>query len=232
MTKPEVFHAANASIEIAGATILRGISLALHAGEWAFLYGPPGAGKTTLLRLASGALQQSSGAIERAGRAALILHDHPMDDRSRALDIVAKAFGSGAGARDRAQALIEDLGLDAYFNHEPFRLSRGFRKRLAIAEAIASGASLICLDDPFSPLDRAARAMTADVLRAAAEAGAAILMSSNDASDGLRYADRIILLSAGPGARIVENCENTPRPDAAPEEIAADPLCDRIEAAL
>lgn len=154
-----------------------------------------------------------------------------MDDAAKALDIVARAFG-GSDAHGRAQALMEDLGLEAYLNHEPFRLSRGFRKRLAVAEAIASGASLICLDDPFSPLDRVARARTADVLRAAAEAGAAILMSSNDASDGLRFGDRVLLLSAGPGARIVESCENAPCPDAAPEELAALPLRARIEAAL
>lgn len=221
----------NATLKLQGKPVLGDLALDIGAGCWAFLYGPPGAGKTMLLRLAAGALEPSGGVVTRTGQAALILHDHPMDDRSKALDIVAKAFG-GADGRDRAAALMEDLGLEAYFAHEPFRLSRGFRKRLAIAEAIASGARLICLDDPFSPLDRAARATTADVLRAAAEAGATILMASNDASDGLRYGDRIILLSVGPGARIVENFENTPRPDATPEDIAADPVFEKIEAAL
>lgn len=226
-----VFEARAASVELNGATILRDLSFSLRAGEWTFLYGPPGAGKTTLVRLVAGALAPASGVVERNGKAALILHDHPMDDQALAIDIVARAFG-GADGRQRAQALLEDLGLEAYFNHEPFRLSRGHRKRLAIAEAIASGARLVCLDDPFSPLDRDARARTADVLRDAAEAGVTILMSSNDPLDGLRHADRIVLMSAGPAARIVAIHANVPAPEASADALAARPLHRQIEATL
>ncbi len=225
------FEARAASVELNGATILCDLSFSLAPGEWTFVYGPPGAGKTTLLRLVAGALAPSSGAVERAGKAALILHDHPMDDQALALDIVAGAFG-GADGRERAAALMEDLGLEAYFNHEPFRLSRGHRKRLAIAEAIASGATLICLDDPFSPLDRAARARTADVLRDVAEAGVAILMSSNDPFDGLRHADRVMLMSAGPAAWVAATHANEPAPEASVEVLAERPLHTQIEATL
>jgi ABC-type cobalamin transport system ATPase subunit len=69
-------------------------------------------------------------------------------------------------------------------------------------------------------------------LRDVAEVGVAILMSSNDPLDGLRHADRILLMSAGPAARIVANHANVPAPDVPGEALSEAPLRKRIEAAL
>ncbi|HMN71747.1 MAG TPA: ATP-binding cassette domain-containing protein [Rhodoblastus sp.] len=228
--KPTVFH--NAGVTLSGAEILRDLSFALNPGEWTFLVGPPGAGKTTLLRLAADEIAPTAGRIDRAGAAVLAHHSMPLDDAKSSCDIVAEVM-SEPNARVRAEDLLTDLGLETYLGHEPFRLSRGHRARLVIARGIAARPALLCLDDPFSPMDRRAKMLTANALaRAADEDELAILMASNDPLDALRYADRILVLSAGPGATVVETIAHAPTPDASDDDLAKTGLHARLWRAL
>ncbi|MCC0005624.1 MAG: ATP-binding cassette domain-containing protein [Methylobacteriaceae bacterium] len=140
---------------------------------------------------------------------------------------------SGPNALARAENLLSDLGLETYLGHEPFRLSRGHRARLAIARGIAAKPALLCLDDPFSPMDRRAKALTANALaRAADEDGLAIFMASNNPLDVLRYADRIAILSAGPAATIIQTIAHEPTPEANDDELSASDLHARLWRAL
>lgn len=223
-----------AGLAISGHVILRDLDFDLAPGAWTFLFSPPGAGKTTLLRLAAGEIAPTSGDIQRAGAGLFAHHSMPLDDTKFSRDIVAEAM-SRPDARQRAEALLTDLGLDAYLGHEPFRLSRGHRARLAIARGIAARPALLCLDDPFSPMDRRAKALTANALnRAADEDGLAILMASNDPLDALRYADRIMIMimSAGPGATVAEQIPHEPMPEASDEDLAAIDLHAKLWRAL
>lgn len=228
--KPTLFH--SAGLVLSGAEILRDLSFAVNPGEWTFLVGPPGSGKTMLLRLAAGELAPTSGAIERAGAGVFAHHSMPLDDTKLSRDIIAQAM-TGPDASSRAEKLLTELGLETYLGHEPFRLSRGHRARLAIACGIAAGSALLCLDDPFSPMDRRAKALTANALnRAADENGPAILMASNAPLDALRYADRILILSAGPSATIIETVEHDPMPERSDEDLAATDLHAQLWRAL
>jgi len=228
--KPTTFH--NAALSLSGVEILRDLSFALKPGEWTFLLGPPGAGKTTLLRLGAGEIAPTSGRIERAGAGIFAHHSMPLDDTKFSRDIVAGAM-SGADTNARAAKLLTDLGLETYLGHEPFRLSRGHRARLAIACGIAAKPALLCLDDPFSPMDRRAKLLTVDALnRAADEDGLSILMASNDPRDALRYADKILILSAGPAATIVETVAHDPMPDSSDDELTTNELHARLWRAL
>lgn len=218
----------NAGLALSGADILRDLSFTLKSGEWTLVFSPPGAGKTTLLRLAAGEIAPTSGAIERSGEGRFAHHSMPLDDTKFSRDIVAEAM-TGPDAHRRAEKLLCDLGLDAYLGHEPFRLSRGHRARLAIAQGVAARPALLCLDDPFSPMDRRAKLLTANALnRAADEDGLSILMASNNPLDALRYADRIVILSAGPAARITEIIAHDPAPDASDDELAETDLHARL----
>jgi ABC-type nitrate/sulfonate/bicarbonate transport system ATPase subunit len=229
---PPVLKVSGAAFGVGAATILARLDFEIASGEWTFVIGPAGSGRTTLLRLVAGELAPAEGTIERGGAARLVLHQAPLDDTKTALYIVAAAM-QGPDANSRAKNLLEDLGLEAYLGHEPFRLSRGHRRRLEIACALASNPAVLCLDDPFSPLDQAARRRTAAVLRKATqEQGLAIVMVGNDPLDALRHADRIIVLSPGPAARIVAIHPNAPRPEAAPEELISDPIFEKLELAL
>ena len=212
--------------------LLCDIDLDLRPGEWTVALGPPGGGKTSLLKLVSGMLAPTQGGVSREGACALVLQDEGLDDTVRARALVAQA---APRPHDDAQAcaLLEALGLGAYLDHTPFQLSRGHKRRLAIACALAAQPAVLCLDDPFGPLDRAARRMTGAVLRrAAVEQGLAILMVSNDPADALALADRIIVLSPGPGARIAAVHSNNPSPDLAPAAAASNPLYRALETAM
>ena len=228
--KPTVFH--NVGLALSGAEILRDLAFTLKSGEWTFLVGPPGSGKTSLLRLAAGEIEPTSGTIERAGPGFFAHHSMPLDDTKFSRDIVAEAM-SGPNALARAENLLSDLGLETYLGHEPFRLSRGHRARLAIARGIAAKPALLCLDDPFSPMDRRAKALTANALnRAADEDGLAIFMASNNPLDVLRYADRIAILSVGPAATIIQTIAHEPTPEANDDELSASDLHARLWRAL
>ncbi|MFV0280263.1 MAG: ATP-binding cassette domain-containing protein [Rhodoblastus sp.] len=237
-----------------GRNVLHDLDFCLPAGAWAFLVAPPGAGKTVLLRLAAGEIAPSAGRVERSGAAIFAHHAMPLDETMSSQAIVAQAMrGAGgknhagpsfglrplrapedensgrtpdrADADERAAALLQTLGLETYLNHEPFRLSRGHRARLVIARALAARPAVLCLDDPFSPMDRRARLMTADALaRAAGEDGLTILMASNDPRDVLRYADVIAILSQGPAATITKIIAHVPLPEAGDDELAANAL--------
>ncbi len=214
-----------------GRVVLRDIDLSVRAGAWTFVYGPPGAGKTSLLKLAAGILEPSAGTVARDGAARLVLQDDGLDETVAARVLVAAAMPAPDDAA--ACALLVDLGLDAYLDHTPFQLSRGHRKRLALACALAAEPALVALDDPFGPLDRRARRLTAGVLRRAADArGQAILMTSNDPADGVALADRIVVLTAGPAARIAAVHPNAPAQSASPDDIAATPLYAALERAM
>lgn len=222
----------SASLDLSGRPILRDLGIALAPGEWVFLFSPPGAGKTSLLRLAAGEIAPTSGAIQRSGPGHFAHHSMPLDDTKFSRDIVAEAM-SGPDTNQRAERLLCDLGLEAYLGHEPFRLSRGHRARLAIARGIAAKPALLCLDDPFSPMDRRAKMLTASALnRAADEQGLAILMACNAPLDALRYADRILIMSAGPGATIAKEIAHDPAPDASDDELTDTELHARLWRAL
>ena len=222
----------SAGLDLSGRPILRDLDVALAPGEWVFLFSPPGAGKTSLLRLAAGETAPTFGAIERSGLGHFAHHSMPLDDTKFSRDIVAEMM-TGPDTQARAEKLLCDLGLDAYLGHEPFRLSRGHRARLAIARGIAARPALLCLDDPFSPMDRRAKMLTANALnRAADENGLVILMACNAPLDALRYADRILIMSAGPGATIAEQIPHEPMPEASDDELAETDLHARLWRAL
>ena len=228
--KPTVFH--NVGLALSGAEILRDLAFTLKSGEWTFLVGPPGSGKTTLLRLAAGEIEPTSGTIERAGPSFFAHHSMPLDDTKFSRDIVAEAI-SGAAANARAERLLIELGLETYLGHEPFRLSRGHRARLAVALGLAAKPALLCLDDPFSPMDRRAKALTANALASAAdEHGLGILMASNDPLDALRHADRILILSPGPTSTVVETIAHEPTPERSDDQLATTDLHARLWRAL
>jgi energy-coupling factor transport system ATP-binding protein len=170
-----------------GPTILRGVSLAIAAGERVALMGRNGAGKSTLLRHAAGLMAPTRGRVRTAGRVALLLQN-PTDYLIH--ETVAQEASPNALAR---------AGLDpeALARRHPRELSVGEKQRVALAAVLDSGsdpAAVVCLDEPTRGLDRAAKAQLARLLGGL---DAAVLVATHDPELAAAFAQRVVLLADG-----------------------------------
>ena len=175
--------------------VLRGVSLALHAGESLALTGESGSGKSTLLHLAGGLDRPDGGAIRFEGRDIARLADSELAAFRResvglvfqqfnlipSLDVAANlAFQARLGGRfDSAWVahLTERLGLSQLVSRYPEQLSGGQQQRVAIGRALAARPRLILADEPTGNLDEATGDAVLDLMLALMrETGAALLM--------------------------------------------------------
>jgi ABC-2 type transport system ATP-binding protein len=186
-----------------------GLSLALEAGEIVLLLGPNGAGKSTTLSAMAGAILPSAGAITIAGQNVAeappsIRRKVGFADQPPALyefftvaehvGFVAQARGADPAATG---AVLAQLGLEG-ITHKPCReLSFGMRQRVGLAAALVGPVELILLDETLNGLDPHALRSARSTLRAAADRGAGILMSTHLLGVAERMCDRILLMDKG-----------------------------------
>jgi putative ABC transport system ATP-binding protein len=174
--------------------------LSLKAGETALILGASGAGKTTLLLAIAGLSRRFSGSVSVDGVDPFSLHGAARDHfRGKsigfvfqdlhlivglsALDNVLLApFATGAAQeRARALALLDELGLSAISHKPAQKLSRGQAQRVAIARAMLLKPKVLLADEPTASLDdEACTIVSALLLRAASETGAALVIATHD----------------------------------------------------
>lgn len=204
------------------------VKVSAQPGQLIAVLGPNGSGKTTLLHTLAGLIRLAHGQIRVAGslwdcpaehawmppgqrRTGLVLADHLLFPHLSVIDNVA--FGprsrgvSRAGARARAGAELEALGLADRLQVRPGELSTGQAQKVALARALATDPALLLLDEPLSALDPTTRAQTrADLgVRLRGFDGITILVT-HDPLDALSLADRLVFIEAG---RLVQ--EGTPQ---------------------
>jgi ABC-2 type transport system ATP-binding protein len=186
-----------------------GLSFELAGGEIALLLGPNGAGKSTTLAAMAGALAPSAGRIRIAGedlataprsaRRRIGFADQPpaLYEFFTVLEHVGfVAEARGAGAAD-AEAVLAQLGLSK-IAHRPCReLSFGMRQRVGLAAAIVGPIELALLDETLNGLDPHASRSARAALRALADRGAAVLMSTHLLGVAERMCDRILIMDKG-----------------------------------
>lgn len=180
--------------------VLRGIDLAIAAGDSVAVCGPSGSGKSTLLMVIAGLERPSSGRVRLAG------HDlAPLDEdglarlRRDTVGIVFQSFhliptmtalenvalplelAGAADAFPRAAAMLERVGLAGRAGHYPAQLSGGEQQRVALARAVVARPRLLLADEPTGNLDGATGRAVADLIFALnAELGTTLLLITHD----------------------------------------------------
>ena len=207
------FHQGRQDLEI-----LRGVDLAVNAGEIVTLVGPSGAGKSTLLHIA-GLLEppdagdvaiggQSCNGMDEDARTAMrrdhlgfVFQYHYLLPEFSALEnVTIPGIISGLSrrqARERAKEILGWMGLENREKHRPARLSGGEQQRVAIARALASKPTLLLADEPTGNLDPMTAADVFDVLlKLVKGAGLAALVGTHNPELASRM-DRLVRLTEG-----------------------------------
>lgn len=141
---------------LAGMEVLRGLSLAVHAGEFVALVGPSGCGKTTLLNLCSGWLRPDGGRVERPGRLRMIFQQDglfPWLTVSENVRLGLRHWPDPTARARRCGELLARVDLAGFADHYPHQLSGGMRQRVELLRALAGETDLLLMDEPFSALD-------------------------------------------------------------------------------
>jgi len=197
--------------------VLDGIDLKLFEGELVAIVGPSGCGKSTFLNAVDGLTKLNSGEIRVDGK----LVSAPGPDRAMVFQqdslfpwyTVRRNVMYGLELQnrlsqderlDRADALIELVGLTGFADHYPHELSGGMRQRVNIARALAPEPQLLLLDEPFAALDAQTREfMQVELMKILGRARKTALFITHQIDEAIFLADRVVVFSARP-ARIKE----------------------------
>lgn len=197
---------------------LADIDLTVGADEIVALIGPSGSGKTTLCSIAGGILTPTSGNVTVAGTTITGYSDRQLTEfrqnnvgfvfqsvnlipfltaRENLLVVDELGRRTGQAARDRADTLLDELGLADRRNNLPGQLSGGQRQRVAIGRALMNEPKLVLFDEPTSALDSKLGEQVMDLIQSEMKARgtAAIIVTHDDRIT--RYADRTVHISDG-----------------------------------
>jgi nitrate/nitrite transport system ATP-binding protein len=224
-------------------TVFEDLWLPIAKGEFVCLIGHSGCGKTTILNALAGLDEPSSGAIICGGREisgpslerAVIFQSHALLPWMTVLDNVAFAVKSRWPGWDKARRLeharrfIELVGLKGAEAKRPAQLSGGMKQRVGIARALSIEPKVLLMDEPFSALDALTRGNLQDeVRRICLETEQTVFMITHDVDEAIYLADRIVLMTNGPGAAIAEIVVNTLPHDRLREDLHKHPHYYRI----
>lgn len=209
-----------------GATVaLEDATLAVQPGEFVCLIGASGCGKSTLLRIIAGFESPTAGETIVRGKRV----EGPGPDRGMVFQdyglfpwlTVRRNIAFGPESRGKAQAEIAAItdrflgmiGLTAFAEAYPHQLSGGMKQRVAIARVLANDAKVVLMDEPFGALDAMTRERLQDELLGLwASNGLTIVFVTHAIEEAIFLADRVVVMSPGPG-RIVQDIRIAlPRP--------------------
>ena len=190
--------------------------LTVGANEFVAIVGPTGCGKSTLLNVTAGLLKPASGVAEIFGerldglnaRAGYLFQQDALMPWKTALENVAiglEIAGTPTGeARDKAQAWLTRVGLKSFGGRYAHQLSGGQRTRVGLAQVLIRNPKILLLDEPFGPLDAQTRLIMGNLLLDLwSQDKKAVMFVTHDLEEAIALADRVIIMSAGPEARII-----------------------------
>ena len=191
-------------------------SLSVADGEFVAIVGPTGCGKSTLLNVAAGLIAPSSGRVDVFGaplvglnrQAGYLFQADALFPWKTALENVAiglETAGTGRGeARQRAQTWLARVGLAEFGARYPHMLSGGQRKRVGLVQVLIRDPKILLMDEPFGPLDAQTRQIMGNLLLDLWSGDRkAVLFVTHDLEEAIALSDRVVIMSAGPAARVI-----------------------------
>jgi NitT/TauT family transport system ATP-binding protein len=208
-----------------GIEALRDANLTIEPGEFICLIGASGCGKSTLLRMIGGFETITAGDIIMRGKPVtgpgpdrgMVFQDYGLFPWLTVRGNIA--FGPAARGKSKAEtAQIADrfvtmMGLDRFADVYPHQLSGGMKQRVAIGRVLANDAHLALMDEPFGALDAMTRERLQDELLAIWRAtGLSVVFVTHSLEEAIFLADRIVVMSPGPGRIVAEERITLERP--------------------
>jgi NitT/TauT family transport system ATP-binding protein len=241
----------SATIAVSGVTksfgdvaALSPIDLDVAAGEIVTVLGPSGSGKTTLLRIVGGLDEPSAGAVTVDGasphvaRAAKRIGFVPQSPallpwrtvKANAHLLLDVNRQRGTGGPDAGE-LLAAVGLEGFADAYPHELSGGMQQRVALVRAMALGAPLLLMDEPFAALDEITRTDMRHLLaRLCEQLATTVLFVTHSIAESVFISDRVVVLSSRPGRIVGIEPIDLPRPRH--PELEDDPAFFAIETRL
>ena len=218
---------------------VKDVSFEVARGEVFVVMGLSGSGKSTLVRLLTRLIEPTAGTVTidgegvtRAGTTklralrrnhmAMVFQQFGLLPHRKVIDNIAYGLevrGEGKAARrDRAQEMVDLVGLSGYENSFPDQLSGGMQQRVGLARALAVDPQVLLFDEPFSALDPLIRRdMQNEVCRLHEEVGKTMVFITHDLQEALRLGDRILIMRDGEVVQI-----------GSPAEVVANPADDYV----
>jgi NitT/TauT family transport system ATP-binding protein len=213
-------------------TALHDVSLVVEPGQFCAVVGPTGCGKSTTLTLVAGLDGPSSGLVAVGDKpvtgiapgTSFVFQADALMPWKTVLGNVALGPLFHRVSKKQAQADARDwlrrVGLAGFENRYPHQLSGGMRKRVALAAALINNPSILLMDEPFGALDVQTKAIMANELLALWEhTRPSVIFVTHDLEEAIGLADRVVVMTAGPGTVKAVYDIDLPRPRGAVQEI-------------
>lgn len=195
-------------------TALTDVNLEIESSSFVSLLGPSGCGKTTLLRIIADLIAPTSGSVSAGGMSptqarmarklgmvfqSAVLYDwrSVLKNVEMPLEIMHLPKGE---RRDRAEHMLEMVGLKDFAHRYPYELSGGMQQRVSIARALAVNPGILLMDEPFSALDEFTREkLHDDLLGIWKENKMTVVFVTHNISESVYLSDKVVVMSPHPG---------------------------------
>jgi NitT/TauT family transport system ATP-binding protein len=217
-------------------TAIRDVDLLIEPGQFCAIVGPTGCGKSTTLSLVSGLARPSAGSVRVGGQ--------EVDGIATGMSFMFQAdallpwktvLGNVAmgprfqgvpnkEAQAEAREWLRRVGLTGFEDHHPHQLSGGMRKRTSLAAALINKPSILLMDEPFGALDVQTKAiMSNELLGLWEQTRPSVIFITHDLEEAVALADKVVVMTVGPGTVKGVFDIDLPRPRGAVQEIRFDP---------
>ncbi|HRQ56745.1 MAG TPA: ABC transporter ATP-binding protein [Azoarcus taiwanensis] len=224
-------------------TVFENIHFGIDKGEFVCIIGHSGCGKTTILNVLAGLDEASGGTVIMDGKEVfgpsldrgVVFQGHallPWLTTLKNVEFGVRSRWPGWSAKqieEHSTKYLEMVGLGSALHKKPSELSGGMKQRVGIARAFAIQPKMLLLDEPFGALDALTRGTIQDELLGIVQAThQTVFMITHDVDEAILLADKIMLMSNGPYAKIAEIVEVTMPRDRSRSTIHHDPQYYRI----